>query len=126
MTELEGAIDAIEHGVHPLSRGEEHPAKKIALSKRMQHYKVPGFSAAFVYQDELAWAKGFGVVEAGGEKPVTNETIFQAASISKSVTAMLALHLVTTGLASRFLGNGIRILNRRQPVYGPRLQTWRA
>ena len=98
MTELERAIDAIEHGLLQVSRGEEHPTKKITLSKRMKHYKVPGLSAAFVYQEELAWAKGFGVVEAGGEKPVTPETIFQAASISKSFTALVALHLVETGL----------------------------
>lgn len=98
MTELEQAILAIEHGlVNP--RGEEdHPGRRMELSQRMTHYKVPGISIAFVYQEELAWAKGFGVVEAGGEKPVTTETIFQAASISKTVTAMVALHLVEAGL----------------------------
>jgi CubicO group peptidase (beta-lactamase class C family) len=64
----------------------------------MNHNKVPGFSAAFIYQEELAWAKGFGVVEAGSENPVTTETIFQAASISKPVTGMVALHLVEADL----------------------------
>jgi CubicO group peptidase (beta-lactamase class C family) len=98
MTELEQAIQAIEHGlVNP--RGEEdHFGRGMELSQRMTYYKVPGISIAFVYQEELAWAKGFGVVEAGGEKPVTTETIFQAASISKPVTAMVALHLVEAGL----------------------------
>jgi CubicO group peptidase (beta-lactamase class C family) len=70
----------------------------MKLLDRLVHYKVPGISVAFVYQEELAWAKGFGVVEAGGEKPVTGETIFQAASISKPVTVMVALHLVEAGL----------------------------
>jgi len=98
MNKLEEAIDSIEHGLLPVSRGEDHSIKKLALSKRMNHYKVPGLSAAFVYQEELAWAKGFGVIEAGDEKPVTTETIFQAASISKSFTAMVALHLVEAGL----------------------------
>jgi CubicO group peptidase (beta-lactamase class C family) len=97
MTELEQAIQAIEHGlVNP--RGEEDPGRRMELSQRMMHYKVPGINIAFVYQEELAWAKGFGVVEAGGEKPVTTETIFQAASISKPITAMVALHLVEAGL----------------------------
>jgi len=97
MTELEQAIQTIEHGlVNP--REEDHPGRRMELSQRMSHYKVPGISIAFVHQEELAWARGFGVVEAGGEIAVTTETIFQAASISKPVTAMVALHLVEAGL----------------------------
>ena len=98
MTELEQAIQAIEHGLLKATRSGKPPAKKMELSRRMAYYKVPGLSAAFIYQEELAWAKGFGLMEAGGEKPVTNETIFQAASISKPFTAMVALRLVETGL----------------------------
>jgi CubicO group peptidase (beta-lactamase class C family) len=98
MTDLERAIPAIEHGLLKVTRSGEQPAKEMELSRRMKHYKSPGFSAAFVHQEELAWAKGFGVVEAGGDKPVTTETIFQAASISKPVEAMVALHLVEAGL----------------------------
>jgi len=98
LTELERAIQAIEHGLLPVTRSEERPARKRELSQRMKHYKVPGFSTAFIYQEGLAWAKGYGVMEAGGEKPVTTDTIFQAASISKPVTGMVALHLVEAGL----------------------------
>jgi CubicO group peptidase (beta-lactamase class C family) len=98
MPELESAIQAIEHGLLKVRRNSERPAKKKELSQRMNYYKVPGFSAAFVYQEELAWNKGFGLLEAGGEEPVTKETIFQAASISKPVTGMVALHLVEAGL----------------------------
>ena len=97
MTELEQAIHAIEHGLLKVTRSNKRPAKKMELIQRMKYYKVPGFSATFVHQEEMAWAKGFGVVEAGSEKPVTNETIFQAASISKPFTAMIALHLVEAG-----------------------------
>jgi CubicO group peptidase (beta-lactamase class C family) len=98
MNELEQAIDAIEHGLQTVTRSGEHPAKKMELSRRMKHYKVPGFSVAFVHAEKPAWTRGFGVMEAGSEETVTNETIFQAASISKPLTAMVALHLVETGL----------------------------
>jgi len=97
MSELEQAVQAIEHGLLKVTQSSQRPAKKLELSQRMKYYKVPGFSAAFVYQQELAWAKGFGVLEAGNEKPVTSDSIFQAASISKPVTAMVALHLVESG-----------------------------
>jgi len=98
MTELELALHTIEYGLLKVTRDNKRPAKKMKLVQRMKYYKVPGFSAAFVHHEELAWAKGFGVVEEGSEKPVTNETIFQAASISKPFTAMIALNLVEAGL----------------------------
>lgn len=98
MTDLERAIQAIEQGLLPLNHSELQPAEKMDLRQRMRFYKVPGFSVAYVDQGELVWTKGYGVVEAGSEKPVTTETIFQAASISKPVTAMVALHLVEAGL----------------------------
>jgi CubicO group peptidase (beta-lactamase class C family) len=41
-------------------------------------------------------ARGFGVTRVGGPA-VTPETLFQAASISKPVTAMAVLHLVESG-----------------------------
>ncbi len=98
MDELEQAIQAIKSGLLPITRDSDHQTKKKNLSQRMKHYKVPGVSAAFVYQGELAWVGGFGVVEAGSDKLVTTDTIFQAASISKPFTAMVALHLVEVGL----------------------------
>ena len=98
MTDLERAIQVIEHGLLKATTIKERPARKMELSKRMAYYKVPGFSIALIDQGALAWAKGYGVLEAGGEAEVTNETIFQAASISKPVAAMIALHLVEEGL----------------------------
>jgi CubicO group peptidase (beta-lactamase class C family) len=98
LTELEQAIQAIQYDLVNPRDGEDPAGRKIALLERMKHYKVPGVSVAFVYQEELAWAKGFGVLEASSEKPVTHESIFQAASISKPVTAMVALHLVEAGM----------------------------
>lgn len=98
MTELDRAIQAIEHGLLKVTRSGQLPAKKMDLSRRMLDYKVPGISLAFIDQEELAWSKGYGVVEAGGDTPVTGETIFQAGSISKPVTAMVALRLVEAGM----------------------------
>lgn len=98
MTDLPKVIETIEHGLLKPSGKSSRPRKKMELSQRMEYYKVPGISIAIVDQGELAWAKGYGVMEAGKEREVAAETIFQAASISKPVTAMLALHLVEAGL----------------------------
>jgi CubicO group peptidase (beta-lactamase class C family) len=63
----------------------------------MQFYKTPGVSIALINDGRIEWARGYGVLEAGGKDLVTTETLFQAASISKSLSAMLALRLVEQG-----------------------------
>jgi CubicO group peptidase (beta-lactamase class C family) len=68
------------------------------IEGRMQHYGVPGVAIAVVEDFEIAWAKGYGVVDAEAGEPVTGETLFQAASISKPMTAVVALHLVEQGV----------------------------
>jgi CubicO group peptidase (beta-lactamase class C family) len=70
----------------------------MKLRERMARYHVPGFSVALIGHDESAWAGRYGVLEAGGDEAVTSETLFQAASISKPVSAMAALHLVEAGV----------------------------
>jgi CubicO group peptidase (beta-lactamase class C family) len=91
------AVDRIENGLLTtvVIKGRLAPMK---LVERMAYYGVPGMSIAVINNGQLAWAKGYGVLEAGGARRVTSETRFQAASISKSVTAMAALALVQRGI----------------------------
>src|SRR5215467_4774805 len=63
---------------------------------RMAHYRVPGLSLACIHNGTVAWTEAFGVARVGGE-PVTRETLFQAGSISKSLTALAVLRLVEQG-----------------------------
>jgi CubicO group peptidase (beta-lactamase class C family) len=66
----------------------------------MAFYKVPGVSVAVFENGKLAWAKGYGVRDAEGTAPVDAETLFQAGSISKPVTAVAVMRLVERGLLS--------------------------
>ena len=97
MNDLEQAIQALEFGWSTAKSKKGRPGRKKELHQRMTYHKVPGFSIAFIDREELAWAKGYGVREAGQADPVTIDTIFQAASISKPVTAIVALRLVEAG-----------------------------
>ncbi len=90
-------IENIENGLRKAVQIEGLPEEKMSLASRMQHYRVPGLSLAVVNNGEIEWAGGYGVMEAGGNRPVTTETLFQAASISKPVTALGALALVQQG-----------------------------
>lgn len=67
------------------------------LVDRMEHYKVPGVSIAVINNDEIEWAKGYGTSEVGNNKSVTSDTLFQSASIGKSLTAAATMHFVETG-----------------------------
>ncbi len=62
----------------------------------MASLHVPGVSIAVIHNGKLEWARGFGVSRIGGPA-VTPNTLFQAASISKPVTAMGVLHWVQIG-----------------------------
>ncbi len=64
----------------------------IRDSQRRAH--IPGLSVAVVDDFQLVWSEGFGVCEAGSPRPVTEHTRFQAASISKPVTALAVMRWV--------------------------------
>lgn len=70
-----------------------------ALSQRMSELHVPGVSIAVIHNGSIEWARGFGVMKEGGG-PVTENTLFQAGSISKPVAAMAALYQVQKGTLS--------------------------
>lgn len=90
-------IERVEAGLRPAIVLEEAPAAPLHLSDRMKFYKAPGVSVAVIDNGAIAWARGYGVREVGTEKPVATNTLFQAASISKSVAAVVALRLVEQG-----------------------------
>jgi CubicO group peptidase (beta-lactamase class C family) len=77
-----------------ITQGEKPATTK--LTGRMAALHVPGVSIAVIHDGKIEWAKGYGVASVGGA-PVTPETLFQAASISKPVTAMAVMRLVQTG-----------------------------
>jgi CubicO group peptidase (beta-lactamase class C family) len=67
------------------------------IENRMQHYGVPGLAVAVIEDFEIVWVKGYGVIDAEKGGPVTEETLFQAASISKPMTATVALRFAERG-----------------------------
>ncbi len=67
------------------------------IEERMKHYGVHGVSIAVIEDFRIAWKKSYGVMDTATKRPVTDSTLFQAASISKPVFAMAALKLVEQG-----------------------------
>ena len=98
--DLNARIVRIENGLVPpaIIKGQPTPAMKIG--DRMAHYKVPGVSVAFFDHGQISWTRTYGVADVASKKPVTTKTLFQAASISKPVSALAALRLVQDGKLS--------------------------
>jgi CubicO group peptidase (beta-lactamase class C family) len=87
-------IRAVEANLRPgaYEKGKAQPT--WSLAERMQSLHVPGVSIAVIDNGRVEWAKGYGVKQAGGRDPVTPDTLFQAASISKPVTSLALLRQV--------------------------------
>ena len=67
------------------------------LSEMMERYNVPGISLAIIRDFEVAEATCFGVANVDTDEPVTPQTRFQAASISKPIAALAVLRAVEEG-----------------------------
>ncbi|MGH7459515.1 MAG: serine hydrolase [Longimicrobiales bacterium] len=70
----------------------------LTISELMERFHVPGVSIAVIRDQQIHWAKGYGVADVATGAPVNTETMFQAASISKPVAAMAVLRAVQDGL----------------------------
>jgi len=97
--DLDARIHRIEQSLRPAVAIAGQPQPQYTIADRLKFYKTPGVSVAVVADGKLEWARGYGVLAENG-KPVDPLTLFQAASISKPVAAMVALRLVDDGKLS--------------------------
>jgi CubicO group peptidase (beta-lactamase class C family) len=72
----------------------------LTLKQLMERFRVPGVSIAVIKDFEIHWAKGYGIADVSSSAPVTPDTMFQAASISKPTAAMGVMRLVQDGKLS--------------------------
>jgi CubicO group peptidase (beta-lactamase class C family) len=86
MARIERAQSPNRQGLDPLT-----------LQELMERFHVPGVGVAVIRDFEIHWAKGYGVADVESGARVDADALFQAASISKPVTAMAALRAVQDG-----------------------------
>ncbi len=81
---------------------EFNPSKEALVDAfiraTMGHYHMPGLSVALVDDAELVYCKTFGVKNAYTEEPVTEDTLFEAGSITKIVFAFAVNRLAERGV----------------------------
>lgn len=67
------------------------------IGEKMAEWNVPGLAVAIVKDGDVILAEGFGYRDLEAQLPVTTETLFPIASISKSFTTTLIAQLVDEG-----------------------------
>ena len=70
------------------------------LQELMERFGVPGVSIAVIRDSQVYWSKEYGYADVTTKSAVRPDTLFQAASISKPVTAFAVMRLVDAGKLS--------------------------
>jgi CubicO group peptidase (beta-lactamase class C family) len=68
------------------------------VADAMERTGIPGIAVAVVYQDEVVYAKGFGLREVGKPDQIDTDTVFQLASVSKPIASTIVAEIVGRGL----------------------------
>ena len=68
-----------------------------ALAELVVRHRLPGLAIGVVRDGRVIYARGFGEASRGSGKPITTQSIFHMASVSKPFTATAAMQLVEAG-----------------------------
>ncbi|TYC75644.1 serine hydrolase [Stappia sp. BW2] len=89
--------------------GVEAPPEQIAkaiaeldaiVADVMERSKLPGLAIAAVHRGQTVYSKGFGVRRLGGSDPISPDTVFQLASLSKPVGSTVVARQVSKGVVA--------------------------
>lgn len=94
---LQERIARVEQGLLLPVAVAGQPAPVMTLQQRMAYWRVPAVSVALINHGTIEWARAYGVTDAGGQQAATPDTLFQAGSVSKPVTAALVMRLAAAG-----------------------------
>lgn len=80
-----------------LNYWDKSKTKKAPLKDRMAFYNANAVSIAVIKDYKIEWVKAYGFADVSEKRIATPETLFQAASISKSINSLGILKLVQEG-----------------------------
>ena len=82
--------------------GQRNPQTEAdeAIIRSMKLYGVPSVSIAVIQHGKIAWAKAYGMADETTKRAADTNTIYQVASMSKSLNAYCIMRLVQEGRLS--------------------------
>ncbi|MEM1081526.1 MAG: serine hydrolase domain-containing protein, partial [Pseudomonadota bacterium] len=81
----------------PISRFESQ-VNGQSIWQEMRQRNIPGAAVAAVVGNQIAWSCGYGFIRRNTPHAVHPETVFQAASISKTLAALGIMRLINDGV----------------------------
>ena len=84
----------------PAPVGQGMPVFDDIMIEALKARGIPGGALAIAKDGKLLVARGYGLANAQTREPVTLETLFSTASVTKTITAAAVLHLVDQGKLS--------------------------
>lgn len=87
-------IKLFENDLHHWDKSKN---KKWTLNQRMDFYDVNAISIAVIKDYKVEWVMAYGYADLGENRKATAQTLFQAASISKSINSLGILKLAEDG-----------------------------
>ena len=73
--------------------GERAARVEATVEQFRKETNAPGIAVAIVENGQYLWSKGFGSADVKRHTPVTPQTLFRLASVSKPITAAGAMQL---------------------------------
>ncbi|MBL7993234.1 MAG: beta-lactamase family protein, partial [Candidatus Kapabacteria bacterium] len=98
------------------SQTNEEAARKIDSLFASYNAKTPGVAVAVVKDGKIVFKKGYGMADLDHDVPITPQTVFNLASVSKQFTAFAVYLLESEGKIS--LEDDVRTYIPELPDYG--------
>lgn len=95
--ETNAHIAKIERNLLAIDSSGAEAGKPQTIAARMAALKIPAVSLAVFADGEIIWARAYGVSDHNTDQPANTHTLFQAASISKPLTATAVFRLIENG-----------------------------
>ncbi|OKS89412.1 serine hydrolase domain-containing protein [Mucilaginibacter polytrichastri] len=120
MCKKTGALILILNSLLALSAYAQKPIVDSFINSQMQKLHIPGFEAIAIKDGKITWTGYYGYQNLEKKIPVTSQTIFEAASTSKTITAAAIMQLYAAGKLrldddiNRYLD--FKIVNPRYPA----------
>lgn len=93
--EVEAKITAVENNLTPWVKLDS--TVNWNINDRMRELHIAGVSIAVINDYKIEWIKSYGWADTATKRPITDHTLFQIASVGKSLNAVGQMQLVQQG-----------------------------